>query len=234
MKISIVIPCYNEEKNIKLILEEFKKISFGKYELELILVNNGSNDNSKNILEEMKHHYDFLKVVDVVQNKGYGYGILEGLKEAEGEYMGWMHADMQTSPNEFCKCIEFIESDKDKNIFIKGLRKNRPISDTIFTFGMSIFETVYLRKKLYDINAQPTLFNRKLYEKFENPPYDFSLDLYAYYKAIEVGNKIVRFPVIQKERIYGISSWNTGFKSRIKLIKRVISYSKLLKRNLGR
>ncbi|CAI3603077.1 glycosyltransferase family 2 protein [Clostridium neonatale] len=232
MKISIVIPCYNEEKNIKLILEEFKKISFGDYELELILVNNGSKDNSKNVLEEMKQYYDFLKVVEVVENKGYGYGILEGLKQANGEYMGWMHADMQTSPNEFCKCIKFIG--KDKNIFIKGLRKNRPISDTIFTLGMSVFETVYLRKKLYDINAQPTLFSRKLYEKFENPPYDFSLDLYVYYKAIEVGNKIVRFPVIQKERIYGTSSWNTGFKSRIKLIKRVISYSKLLKSNLRR
>lgn len=101
MKISIVIPCYNEEKNIKLILEEFKKISFENYELELVFVNNGSKDNSKNVLEEMKQYYDFLKVVEVVENKGYGYGILEGLKQANGEYLGWMHADMQTSPNEF-------------------------------------------------------------------------------------------------------------------------------------
>ena len=229
MKISIVIPCYNEEKNIKLILEEFKKISFENYELELVFVNNGSKDNSKNVLEEMKQYYDFLKVVEVVENKGYGYGILEGLKQANGEYLGWMHADMQTSPNEFCKCIKFIgkNNDNHENIFIKGLRKNRPISDTVFTLGMSAFETLYLKKKLYDINAQPTLFSRKLYDKFENPPYDFSLDLYAYYKAIEAGNEIIRFPVMQKERIHGTSSWNTGFESRIKKGKKKV-YTYLL------
>ena len=66
---------------------------------------------------------------------------------------------------------------------VKGNRQGRPLFDVFFTAGMSLFETCYLHMKLYDINAQPNLFPRTFYESWENPPYDFSLDLYALYMA---------------------------------------------------
>lgn len=231
MKYSIIIPCYNEEKNIPLILEKFKEISSKEFSFELILVNNGSQDNSMNVLESNIEKYNFLKIVEVEKNQGYGYGILKGLQVAEGDYLGWMHADMQTSPNEFNKCIEYvIKENYPKRIFMRGLRKNRPIIDLIFTFGMTIFESIYLGRKMYDINAQPTFFSRELYDECNEAPHDFSLDLYIYYKAIIYDYKIIRFPVFQNERIYGVSSWNTGMKSRINQTKKVINYSRLLKK----
>ena len=56
-----------------------------------------------------------------------------------------------------------------------------------FTFGMSVFESVLLRRPLRDINAQPTLFPRSLYETWTTPPEDFALDLYAYVSAKSAG-----------------------------------------------
>ena len=48
---------------------------------------------------------------------------------------------------------------------------------------MSLFETLLLRTRLWDINAQPTMFHRDFFASWDRPPHDFSLDLYAYYGA---------------------------------------------------
>lgn len=232
MKYSIVIPCYNEEDNIPLLIKEFDRFC-EEYEIQIILVNNGSEDNTAKILDEYCPIRSYIKVVNVNINQGYGYGILQGLEVAEGEYLGWMHADMQTSPNEIIRIIKDVSKESyNEKVFIKGLRKNRPFLDSFFTFGMSILESIYLQTILYDINAQPTLFHRSLCSKWKNPPFDFSLDLYAYYTAAKLKYNIKRYPVMQNKRIFGQSSWNTGMNARIKLIKRVFFYSKKLKKDL--
>ncbi len=231
MKFSIIVPCYNEEKNLDKLVEEFKNNLINKnYDIELVLVNNGSQDNSKEVLERLKNKYNFITIETVEVNKGYGYGILQGLKVAKGKYLGWLHADLQFNPSEIANGINYLkENNYPKNIFIKGKRTNRPLIDTLFTMGMSIYETLILGTRLWDINAQPTLMSREFFEKWKEPPYDFSLDLYAYYMAKKMKLDIYRYKVIQHRREEGESSWNTGMKARIKLIKRVVEYSKKLK-----
>ena len=231
MKTSIIIPCYNEEKNLEKLVEEFK-INLIKegYDIEVVLVNNGSQDNSAEIMKRLQAENDFIKIETVKENKGYGYGILRGLKVASGEFLGWLHADLQFSPKEITKAIEYLKQNKyQTDIFIKGKRCKRPFVDRMFTFGMSIYETLILHKTLWDINAQPTIFSREFMQELKNPPFDFSLDLYVYYIAKKKNMKIYRYKVIQHPRQEGESSWNNGIKSRIKLIKRVIGYSKKLK-----
>ncbi|EKQ50526.1 MULTISPECIES: glycosyltransferase family 2 protein [unclassified Clostridium] len=230
MKLSIVIPCYNEEKNIPLILNRFDEI-IARDDIEVILVNNGSKDQSQQVLDELLPQYNFARTILVPVNKGYGYGILQGLKACNGEYIGWTHADMQTDPKDVIKALNIIEESKEnKNVFIKGNRKNRPLFDQFFTSGMSLFETVYLGKKLYDINAQPNIFSKTFFETWDNPPSDFSLDLYALYLAQAQKLKLIRFDVLFPERIHGASSWNTGLSSKWKFIKRTIDFSIKLKK----
>lgn len=228
MKVSIIIPCYNEEKNIVEIVKKFRHL-FEKYDIELILVDNGSKDGTRREIESIREKEANIKLVVVEENQGYGYGILSGLQAASGEILGWMHADLQSDPNVFCN---MIEQAKNENIdfLYKGKRSNRPILDTFFTIGMSIFETIFLRKLLWDINAQPTLLSRGFYKEWKNAPYDFSLDLYVYYLAKVKQIKILRFKSVQYERLNGVSTWNTGMSARIKLIKRVFSYSKKMKK----
>lgn len=230
MKLSVVVPCYNEEENIPLILERFGEI-IKKDDVEVILVNNGSTDGSSKVLEELLPKYPFAKTTLVPVNQGYGYGILQGLKECSGEYIGWTHADMQTDPADILKALAIIEKEKEP-VFVKGNRKGRPFFDVFFTAGMSLFETCYLHKNLYDINAQPNIFPKTFFAQWENPPYDFSLDLYALYMARVKGLKVVRFPVLFPERIHGESKWNTGLKSKWKFIKRTMEFSVKLKKTL--
>jgi glycosyltransferase involved in cell wall biosynthesis len=233
IKLSIIVPCYNEEKNIPLILEKFNEVINDEY-IEVIVVNNGSTDNSKNILDKLIPKYSFARVVEVKINKGYGFGITSGLQDAKGEFIGYTHADMQTDPTDVLKALKIIESQSDsKNCYVKGDRKKRPLFDQFFTMGMSAFETIYLGKKLWDINAQPNIFHKSFFENIkDNCPKDFSLDLYLLYMAQIQGLNVVRFNVIFPERIYGKSSWNTGLSSKYKFIKRTLNFSFKLKKEL--
>ncbi|MEW9501055.1 glycosyltransferase family 2 protein [Jeotgalibacillus marinus] len=233
-KYSIVIPCYNEEKNIPLILDKFQKV-INRDDIEILLINNGSQDQSKKVLNELVPQYPFAEAVEVEVNRGYGFGILYGLNQAKGDYLGWTHADMQTDPIDVIKAIEIIQNNHSPtDIFVKGSRKNRPLVDQFFTGGMSMFESVYLREKLQDINAQPNIFHRSFLLEWENPPYDFSLDLYALYMAKKRGLNIHRFNVIFPDRIHGQSSWNTGIAAKAKFIKRTLHFSSRLKKELGK
>lgn len=231
MLFSIVIPCYNEEKNIPLILEKFKEAAGARDDIEVLLVNNGSSDGSAEVIKNLLPQYPFARCETVEVNKGYGFGILRGLEAAKGDFLGWTHADMQTDPADVIKAADIIlENGCGENLYVKGNRKKRGFSDTFFTVGMSVFETLYLGKKLWDINAQPNMFSRSFYEKWDSPPYDFALDLYALYLAKKSGCRIIRFPVIFPKRIYGESKWNTGFKSKVKFIKRTVDFSVKLKK----
>lgn len=97
---------------------------------------------------------------------------------------------------------------------------------------MSVFETVVLRKLLYDINAQPNLFHRDFLGNTKEPPYDFSFDLYFYYMAKKNRYEIIRFPVLFRKRIHGQSSWNTSIATKLKFIKRTIDFTIKLRNHI--
>lgn len=233
MRYSIVVPAFNEEKNLKLILDSFKS-ELKNNDLEVILVDNGSTDGTAELLKNIAPNYNFLKIVRVEVNQGYGYGILSGLKFASGEFLGWTHGDLQTPIKDVITSFELISEYSNlqkNNIYIKGRRRGRRLFDVFFTFGMSIFELFCLGKWLNDINAQPNIFARSFYKTWRNPPHDFSLDLYAFYLAKKQGLKIRRMNVFFPPRQFGVSHWNTGIASKLKFIKRTIRYSLELRKN---
>ena len=224
-KLSVILPCFNESENIPIVLERFSKV-IDRDDIEVIFVNNGSTDKTQEILEELIPNFKFAKFENLMENRGYGYGISYGLKVAKGEYLSWTHADMQTDPKDIIRGLNIIESTRYKEkIFVKGLRKGRSLSDEFFTVGMSIFESLLLWSPLWDINAQPTIFSRELFDNLSESPKDFSFDLYYYYLALKNNYKIIRFKVNFGKRYFGQSSWNINWKSKIKFIIRTILFT---------
>jgi glycosyltransferase involved in cell wall biosynthesis len=232
MKLSLVIPCYNEEANLPLLIPRCAEITKAG-DVEVILVDNGSVDATPHLLAELLPHASGCRSVRVEKNQGYGFGILSGLYAAKGELLGWTHADMQTDPLDAQRGLELFEK-YGHNIFVKGRRHGRPLVDVFFTVGMSIFETALLGRPMWDINAQPTLFSRNFFETWHEPPHDFSLDLYAYYQAKLAGLRVHRFPVHFSRRAHGLSRWNTNWAAKRKFISRTASFSLQLKRMMKR
>ena len=223
---SLVIPCYNEAATLPALIERLGAIFAERLDVEVILVNNGSTDNSEQILDIAIKQHLFLKKVHVPINQGYGYGILEGLAVAKGDVLGWTHADMQADPADALVGFAFFEKAENLQfLFVKGKRHGRSLTDVFFTIGMSFFESILFRMPLWDINAQPTLFSREFYENWQNPPHDFALDLYVYATAIKEHQKVQRFPVYFGKRLHGLSHWNIDWRSKIKFIKRTMDFS---------
>lgn len=228
-KVSLIIPCYNEAKGLPLLLERLQHLQDTCPELHIILVNNGSTDDTAEILRNSLPAD--IQLIHVPINQGYGYGILSGLRAATTPYLGWTHADLQTDPTDFLTAWEHLKSQK-RPCFVKGKRHGRPLFDVFFTVGMSVFETCLLRMPLWDINAQPSLFRRAFFDTWKKPPLDFSLDLYAYAMARQQGEKILRFSVWFHRRAFGQSSWNHGLRSKWRFIQRTLSFSYGLKNHL--
>ncbi len=231
-RLSVVIPAYNEAKNLPLLLER-AAASLARPDVELLIVNNGSKDDSEAVLAELLPRYPFARSVNVPVNQGYGFGILSGLRAAAGEVLAWTHADNQTDPGDTIRGLERFDKAADPTrLFVKGRRSGRPPADVLFTFGMSVFETVLMGKSMSDINAQPTMFHRKFWETWTRPPHDFSLDLYAYYLARRAGLTVERVPVHFGQRAHGVSHWNVNWQGKVKFIRRTLDYSFQLKREL--
>jgi glycosyltransferase involved in cell wall biosynthesis len=227
--LSLVIPCYNEEGNVRDLFARASKLVASESRAEVIFVNNGSSDSTGALLSELCKGQPRTRVVTVKQNKGYGHGIKRGLETSTGQIVGWTHADLQTDPLDALTGLERAQHFNEP-VFIKGLRRNRPLTDTVFTMGMSVFETLLFRIRLRDINAQPTLFSRKLLASILEGPDDFSLDLFALVNASEARYIQVRFPVKFGPRFSGTSKWNTSAAAKIRFIRRTIAFSLALAR----
>jgi len=231
MKFSLVIPCYNEAGNLPLLLDRCADVVKGRTDIEVILVDNGSTDDSPAILQTLLPQYPGCRSVRVDRNQGYGFGILSGLRAAQGDILGWTHADMQTDPQDFLRGLQYFEQ-HGHQLFVKGRRYGRPMADVAFTVGMSLFETALLKTPLWDINAQPTMFSKAFFDTWQDPPHDFSLDLFAYYMARKAGLTVHRFPVHFGERAHGVSHWNVNWAAKRKFIKRTVDFSLDMKRSL--
>ena len=234
VNLSLVIPCYNEEKNIDPLFEKLKKLSDLDNRIEIIIVDNGSTDKTNtNILKNELYKKDKIKLLLIEKNVGYGNGIMTGVKAASGNFIAWCHADLQTEPidvyNAYNKNLNHLE---DGNCVVKGLRKNRNVFDSIFTFGMSIFASIMFKMKINDINAQPKLFPKYFLKYIKNAPNDFSLDLYFLVIAKINNYKIIDHDVIMKKRLHGEAKGGGNLKGKIKLIKRTLVYIFKLKNNL--
>lgn len=234
MKMSIIIPCYNERENIIPLVKVLKEMdNYG--DLEFVIVENGSTDDSRQILDNAVCDAKNIRVVYVETNKGYGYGIVQGLKNAAGIYVGWTHGDMQLNPKDILKAYHFLERQHWKEkFFIKGVRKkeNRSIPEIILTFGMGIAVSVILRKRMYDVNGQPNIFPKSFFNKLETIPDDVVIEIYVYYMAKYIGLSEARMAVEFGKRKSGNSKLAPSLKSKLKTIIRTLAYTVELRRKM--
>tara|TARA_B100001057_G_C22844669_1_gene948492 strand:+ start:1053 stop:1769 length:717 start_codon:yes stop_codon:yes gene_type:complete len=212
MNYSLIIPCYNEGKNLPILINKYKKFLINPKN-ELVLVNNGSVDDTEIIFKKLTK-FKNIKTCRVKKNIGFGFGLKKGILASSGKIIIYSHADFEVNPNDVIKSIKLFEKNKyEKKIFIKGnriqlLKNHWTGTDIFFSYGYTVLSLILFRKKIYDIHAMPVLFSKKLLKNLNYFPNEFSIDLALYVHAIKNYYKIIRFPVNfnKKKRKYGEGS----------------------------
>ena len=217
MKYSIVIPCYDEEDNLPQLIATIEEMAKGR-DIEFVLVENGSKDGSYELMKSLVKDKPFIKIVKVDVNQGLGFGICQGIKEANGDFVGWIHADLQTPREDIEKFLNYLDmTDPNHLIMVKATRHNRTLVDYFFTNAMAIFCSLLFRTLLYDVQAVPVIVSNDLFKSMKVIPHGFAFDMFMYWQARKKGFDVKRLPVRILKREKGNSSWNTGLLARIRL-----------------
>ncbi|MFH0936559.1 MAG: glycosyltransferase family 2 protein [Candidatus Woesearchaeota archaeon] len=219
-ELSITIPCFNELKSLPLLIEKYEKAK-KKIKFQLVIVDNGSKDNTWKYIQKIRKEYDFIKLIRIKDNIGYGNGINIGLQNCDSKIVGWSHGDLQCSPEDIFIGYDIYKK-SNGNMLVKGHRKMRDWKSLILTYGLQILSSIILLKYFDDINGQPKIFDKELIKTFKSPPKGFSYDLYVQYKAIKNDYKIIPFDVMFTKRIYGLSKWTYSIMGKMDNIKSFI------------
>ena len=112
IKLSVIIPCYNEEKTIFLIVEKIKKIK--NLTIEIIIVDDCSTDTTSDVLKNISQVYPDIKIIRHEHNSGKGSAIQSGIKLVTGNIVLIQDADLEYDPNDYNNLLQpFIETDAD-------------------------------------------------------------------------------------------------------------------------
>ena len=209
MKLSLIIPCYNEENNIFKFYEEtektFKECSFS---FEYIFVNDGSKDNTEKNLRALYKEYpeSNIKVICFSRNFGKEAAIYAGLKEAKGENICLIDTDLQQMPNVVLQMLDTLEQN-DEYDCVTAYQKRRKEGKVISAFKGTFYKSINRFTEISFVNGASD------FRLFKNYVRDAILDLPEYHRFSKgifswIGFNTYYLPYEVQERNAGESKWS--------------------------
>lgn len=218
-ELSVIVPAYNEEKNIKKVIEMII-YSLRGTNFEVIIVNDGSKDRTKEIAEALTRKYECVHLIENKQNMGYAATLKKGFKRAKGKYISFIDADLQNHPLDILKLFEWV--DKKKYDVAIGWRKRR--KDNLIRVIISKFWNILchllFQLSFPDINGKPKIFKAEILKDIEIETKQWVIDLELVHKAIKKGYRVIQIPVEHSNRL--------DRKSKADIKKGLISFLNLL------
>jgi len=203
MKVSIIVPAYNEAVNLPLFFEEFDKFIGRRRNYEVIYVDDGSEDGTSELLKKQRRRY--LRCVRHKRNMGKTQAIMSGAKAAKGDVIVIFDADMQYDPDDIPRLIALIESGFDiATGWKQGDYDKRFVSNTYNLWARKLFGL-----EVHDMNAMKAV--RK--DVLKEIPLRKDWHRYLVPLAKEAGYRIGEVKVDIRPRRYGVPKYQQ--KSRI-------------------
>ena len=213
MDISVVIPLYNEEESLPELYDWIERVmSANNFSFEVIFVNDGSTDHSWDVITELAARSEHVKGIKFRRNYGKSPALYCGFKEAQGDVVITMDADLQDSPDEIPELYRMIM--EEKYDLVSGYKQNRsqgdPLSKTIPT---KLFNATTRKvsgiKNLHDFNCGLKAYRKEVVKNIE---VFGEMHRFIPYLAKNAGfDKIGEKPVHHQKRQYGKSKfmgWN--------------------------
>lgn len=228
-EISVVLTFFNEERNAEAIcynlLHELDK---HKISGEVVVVNNGSTDKTKDILNQIAKGRENVKVVNITKNLGYGWGLINGLKNAGGDYLAYMWGDGQVSPRYLTELFKTIKSNSAVLGKVERVTRNDGLIRKIISVVYNKIMYFVLGLNIKDINGTPKIVTRQAYETLRLNSKDWFIDAEIVFQLKDA--KMVSIPAVMEARKEGKS--NVHFGTIIEFVKNILKFKLQLYRKL--
>jgi len=223
MKLSVVIPVYNEKNTLEKIVDLVRAVD--GIDKEIIIVDDGSTDGSVDIIKSIGEKCPDIKTVIKGENRGKGHTLKVGFKETTGDYVIVQDADLEYDPQDYKKLLKALEEDKVDVVYGSRFSGNYEKMTTLHHFGnklLTLLTNLFYGVTLTDMETCykliPGDFARSVNIKSDR--FDFEPEITA--KILKSGLKIKEVPISYKGRSFSEGkkiTWKDGFKAVYTLIK---------------
>lgn len=209
--ISVVVPVFNEEGSL---IELYRRIvkALDERKFELIVVNDGSSDRSREIIEELVKNDKRVVLVDFRRNQGKSRALMAGFKKTKGELIVTLDADLQDQPEEIDKLLSKLKEGFD---LVSGWKRKRndPFINVLFSRFFNFIIRLTTKVHLHDIVCGLKVYRREVVESL-----DLYGDLYRFIPVLAIQSgfrvgevEVAHFPRQCGRSKYGFSKFFRGF-----------------------
>lgn len=216
-KISIIIPTYNEEKNIKLLFRGIHNaFSRKNVDYELIFIDDHSTDRTRNIILELAKHYPVTLYMKQGA-RGKAQSLLEGFSYAKAATLGFIDADLQYPPDALYPMYQMVRQKNDVVVANRKVKKTSVLRNLMSSIYKTFFGRVLFNLP-YDVQSGMKVFKRKMLEKNFHAHSAWTFDLEFLVLAQFLGGRIASYDITFNKRHAGKSKISIVFSSLSMLI----------------
>jgi len=211
--ISVVIPVYNEEQNIRILYNEVTQALSGLPNLyEILFIDDGSSDGSTTVLKEIAKNDKKVKLIVLKRNYGQTAALSAGIEISKGELIITMDADLQNDPKDITLLVDKINEGYD---LVSGWRKDR--KDYFFNRRLPSLIANYLISKITGLKLKDYGCSLKVYKRefLKNINLYGEMHRFISVYVYSMGGKIAEIEVNHRKRQYGVSKYGIGRTSKV-------------------
>ena len=225
MKLSVIIPVYNEESTIAEVIRRVANVVIEGVDKEIIVADDGSTDQTSSIIANTQRNESIIKVHTSLINLGKGAAVRFGLEYATGDVIIIQDADLELNPEEYIKLLEPILNGESDVVYGSRFMKRNPNIPTITRFAnrfLTLLGNMMFSGGLTDMETAYKVFRSSVAKQISLRSVGFEFDAEITAKILLAGNKIREVPITYNPRskIEGKKlSWKDGVKTIYILFK---------------
>ncbi len=233
MKLSIIVPAYNEGKTIGEVIEKLRIVKIPNVKKQIIIVNDGSSDDTKKILAKEQIKDKSLLVYDHTTNVGKGAAVRSGIKIAAGDYILIQDADLEYNPEDISKLIQAVYFGETSVVYgtrLKRLpnftRDERTMRFFVHYMGnkfLSLVTSILYGQWITDMETGYKLFSKEALQGITLRSKSFNFEPEITAKFLKKGLTIVEVPISTNPRGYAqgkkLNTFKDGFVALLTLLK---------------
>lgn len=223
-KVSIIIPVYNEKDTIEKLIEVVKNSNFAGLEKEIILVDDASNDGSREILEKLQNEY---KILFHVKNQGKGAALRTAFEHITGDYAVIQDADLEYSPSDYDNLLPLLINNEADVVYGSRFKnkenlKNFMLKNKLANMFLTVLTNILYGSKISDMETCYKAFKKDVIKniKIKSDRFNFEPEITA--KVLKNKYRLIEVPISYNSRGHEEGKkigWKDGVVAILTLIK---------------